>query len=57
VINVPDGEQPITTITAAYIHQRFAPPHQKVGLAPETWSKARLAFIRRKIDQWLGRDY
>lgn len=56
VRNVPEGEEPISDITELYMRKRFAPPadgsdDELAGLA---WGRARLAFIRRKFQRWLG---
>lgn len=58
---VPEGEQPINTITRAYIQDRYGIPdrwqtdpafqHQ----TQDAWREARWAFVRRKLMRWIGR--
>jgi len=58
---LPEIEQPVTTITHTYVAERYAPPSQPEQrafanrLAQQAWSAARWAFIRRKLAAWLGR--
>jgi hypothetical protein len=62
VEEVPEGEQPIETITHLYTRDRFGPPTSKDQqeknneVARQSWSTARLAFIFEKIRRWRGVD-
>ncbi len=56
---VPEGEQPINTITHAYVEDRYAAPGQADGsdhVAQTAWQEARWAFIRRKLNHLFGRN-
>lgn len=62
VEEVPDGHEPIGTITGLYTEERFAPPspdkalkHRATDIAKQSWTKARLEFLREKIRRWRGR--
>ena len=61
VDEVPDGEQPINTITRGYVQDRYAPPRREQikaanqAAANDAWQDARRVFLRRKFAQWLGR--
>ena len=52
---VPEGEEPINSITRAYILDRYASPAKRDGYrlseqaAQSAWRQARQAFIRRKL--------
>lgn len=60
VSRLPEIEQPINTITHAYIADRYAaplePPQRESSRrqAHEAWQAARWAFVRRKVALWLG---
>jgi hypothetical protein len=58
---VPEGEQPINSITRAFVENRYATPNPETDLANmrtarEAWQDARWAFVRRKFARLLGRD-
>jgi hypothetical protein len=54
---VPEAKQPINNITYWYMNLRFAPPRRerRDAAAKDAWTQARQAFIRRKLQQLLGR--
>ena len=56
---VPEGEEPINSITRAYILDRYASPARQDGVAngqsvQAAWREARMAFVQRKL-AWLRR--
>ncbi len=61
VAQVPEGEQPVNTITHTYIEERYAAPASphvhatQQQIAREAWQNARWVFIRRKFGRFLGR--
>ncbi|MFP4321406.1 MAG: hypothetical protein ACLFTK_03035, partial [Anaerolineales bacterium] len=57
VTTVPEGETPISDITALYVERHFAPPRDEddEAQAGQAWAQARIAFIRRKFKRWFGR--
>lgn len=63
VEEVPDGQKPIGTITGLYTEERFAPPPvddsvkvRATEVATQSWTQARLEFIREKFRRWRGRN-
>lgn len=60
VSRLPEIEQPINTITHAYIADRYAAPPEPAqqkesrSRTHEAWKAARRAFVRRKVALWLG---
>jgi transglutaminase-like putative cysteine protease len=57
---VPEGEQPINTITRTYVEDRYAEPLRSDARiansysAQEAWREARRTFIRRKLARLFG---
>ena len=55
------AENPLGTIAGLYTEERFAPPpldkstkQSATNMAKQSWTRARLEFIREKMRRWRG---